>query len=136
AGAQTFRITDARLGLGKTFSVSYLSDTNFYYVLQQGNSVTNITTPVQLALGTNGDARFVIPSTASAASFYRLRKVPVLQPLDTDGDGLDDVYELRNSQFLNPLDASDGLTTISSSSPLNGEEDVAVTRETILYFSR
>jgi hypothetical protein len=33
--------------------------------------------------------------------------VPIAHPLDSDGDGIDDVYELRHPPFLNPLDASD-----------------------------
>src|ERR1051325_8447997 len=122
AQAQSLRITDVRLGAQRDLQFSYASDTNSYYILQQGNSVTNISTPIQLKLGTNGEAQFITPAT-SAASFYRLRKVPVAQPLDTDGDGLDDLFELRNAPVLNPLNAADGgLTTISSSSPMNGEK--------------
>ena len=55
--AQTFRIADARVGPGTTFSFSYSSDTNFYYILQQGRSVTNITTPIALVLGTDGTSQ-------------------------------------------------------------------------------
>src|SRR5205814_10181328 len=101
---------------------------------------------------------------AGAGAVYLGRKVPIAQPLDTDGDGIDDVYELQHSSVLNPLDPSDAardsdgdglsnleefkrgtdpttpnantpLTTIASSSPSNGETGVAVTRETIIRFS-
>jgi hypothetical protein len=33
--------------------------------------------------------------------------VPVSEPLDLDGDGIDDVFELRHPQALDPLDPSD-----------------------------
>jgi hypothetical protein len=32
---------------------------------------------------------------ADTAAFYRVRRVPLSQPLDTDGDGIDDAWELR-----------------------------------------
>jgi hypothetical protein len=37
-----------------------------------------------------------------------LRSVPLAAPLDLDGDGLDDVFELFRPLYLNPLDPNDG----------------------------
>ena len=79
-----------------------------------------------------------------------------------DRDGIDDAYELFSGGLLNPLDAADALldpdedqlTTVEeylqgndpfnfspnpatiNSSPQDGEDGVAVTRKTIIYFSR
>ncbi|MGD9612599.1 MAG: hypothetical protein AB7V22_06815, partial [Kiritimatiellia bacterium] len=39
--------------------------------------------------------------------FYRVFSRDVLQPLDSDGDGIDDVYELRRPHLLDPLNAGD-----------------------------
>ena len=46
-------------------------------------------------------------ATPGAAAFYRVRQIPIAQPLDSYGDGIDDVYELRHAGFLNTLDGSD-----------------------------
>ena len=45
----------------------------------------------------------------SQSAFYRVRGVPVATPLDSDGDGLDDVYELLRRLYLDPLNPNDGL---------------------------
>ena len=39
--------------------------------------------------------------------FYRIRAVPFAQPLDLDGDGIDDGYELSHRTFLNPFNPAD-----------------------------
>lgn len=38
-----------------------------------------------------------------ANEFFRVWELPVSSPLDRDGDGMDDVYELRHLSALNPL---------------------------------
>ena len=83
------------------------------------------------------------------------------EPIDSDGDGIDDVYELRHGVFLNPLDPADArldfdhdglsnleeyqrgtdptvpaLLTLRESSPAQGETGVSVTRETIFRLSQ
>ena len=40
--------------------------------------------------------------------FYRVFSRDVAHPLDSDGDGIDDVFELRRPEILDPLDATDG----------------------------
>ncbi|NKB24337.1 MAG: hypothetical protein GKR87_08185 [Kiritimatiellae bacterium] len=92
-------------------------------------------------------------------SFYCVQRVDITNPLDTDIDGIDDLFELLNNP-LNPLNAGDAaqdfdgdsitnlleyqygtdpntldpLTTIETS-PLHGEEGAAISRETVIYFS-
>ncbi|HRT04382.1 MAG TPA: hypothetical protein P5204_01660, partial [Kiritimatiellia bacterium] len=39
--------------------------------------------------------------------FYRVFSRDVLHPLDSDGDGIDDVYELRRPQLFDPLNPAD-----------------------------
>src|SRR5262249_54891011 len=84
------------------------TNTRAYYILYRGDSVTNITQPVAMALA--GGHPTLTDRTSMAANdtvFYRIRAVPRTQPLDLDGDGIDDYYELRHAAFLNPLDAAD-----------------------------
>jgi len=45
---------------------------------------------------------------AAASAFLRVQRASVFQPLDSDGDFIDDLYELNHPQ-LNPFDANDAL---------------------------
>jgi hypothetical protein len=135
---QGFHIQDLKLDPAGRIHVSYPSDTNSYYILYRGRTATNVALPVSMALGISPQGTLDEPNriNSAAVAFYRVRQVPIAQPLDIDGDGLDDVIELRHAPFLNPLDPTDGgPLRIKSSSPADGETDVAVTRETIVYFS-
>ena len=107
--AQDFRITHFSIDGGQA-RLQHEADANSYYILYRGDEITNIVLAIDLALGQGDQGQLTDPSPlkpAPSATFYRVRKVPLNQPLDSDGDGIDDVYELRHRNFLNPLDRSD-----------------------------
>jgi len=153
---QDFRVTDIRLE-GDGVVIEHLGRPDAYYLLVRGTTVTDLSVPVAARLGTAGP-QSIRDVRASAAGFYRLLQLPWNQPRDTDGDGMDDVYELGRSARLDPLNPADALlpdpdnpgltfleayqrdrrvvTHIVRTSPERGEAGVAVTRETILYFDR
>jgi hypothetical protein len=133
--AQSFAITRITRDTSGNFDLSYGADTNSYYLLLEGATLSNITTPSRMQLGVAGVGQFRSLPGSVPSTFYRVGRIPLLQPLDVDRDGLDDVTELRFPEALNPLDPGDRLTTISQSSPRPGEGDVAVTRETVFDFS-
>lgn len=85
-----------------TLHLQYLASTNDYYMLYSGPVVTNVTTPIAMALGVDGPAEFLLTNIVDTA-FFRLREVPLAQPLDLDRDGFDDVRELRNPDAFNPF---------------------------------
>ena len=143
--------------------VRHTSDTNSYYILYRGREVTAITLAVDAALGQDPEGQLSDPFLPgqNTGAFYRVRQLPVAQPLDTDGDGIDDVYELRHPAFLNPLNPLDAaldfdqdgvsnleeyrrgtdpaqppLLTLRGTSPANGESQVAVTRETVFRLTQ
>jgi len=91
------------------FQVSFQGDLSSYFILRKGLSVVNINTAVAMQLGAAGSnvVTDLTPISGSSAAYYRIQRVPVVQPLDTDGDGIDDVYELQHSPALNPLDPGD-----------------------------
>ena len=64
--------------------------------------MTNINTAADMALGVRGEGVLgeSAPINSGSAAFYRIRQVLLTQPLDTDGDGLDDVTELRHPEFF------------------------------------
>src|SRR5438128_6941737 len=163
--AQEFQITEIGLTPQGGVVVRHPSDTNSYYILYRGDAVTEIVFPVDMALGepavlANSAGRLADHAPLAETAFYRVLKIPLSQPRDSDGDGIDDVYELRH-WFLDPLNRLDALLdfdhdgrsnlyeyqhgtnpeaaeqslTVIASSPANGEQGVSVTRETVLHFS-
>ena len=161
--AQDFRITSVSLDAQGRAQVGHAADDQSYYVLYRGGAVDAVNTPVDLALGVAGTGQLLDPApvTGRSAVFYRVRSIAAGQPSDLDGDGIDDVYELRHGLFLDALDAADGaadfdgdgvsnadeyrgasdpavadaLTRVTSS-PASGEQAVSVNREVILRFSQ
>ncbi|MBE7499886.1 MAG: Ig-like domain-containing protein [Verrucomicrobiales bacterium] len=95
---------------------------------------------------------------APDTGFYQVLLMPREAPRDTDGDGLDDVFELERPESLNPLDPADAgrpapgaggktwlelytelrapLTTVADMSPFQNEDGVAVTREAVFRLTR
>ncbi len=162
--AQDFQVKRYGVDAMGRFQVRHAGDTNSYYILLRGSEPGRVNVPASQALGVDGDVEVTdpLPVEGSSAGFYRIQRVSRGAPLDSDGDGLDDVYELTRPTVLNPLDASDAardsdgdgytnlqearngtdpsradeprVTTVTSS-PAPGESGVSVNRETIVRFS-
>lgn len=84
--------------------VTFAEDPGKYYLLQYSDDLTHWG-PLDMSLGT--------PSTLEIApgvtkGYFRAIPYSKFAPLDTDGDGMDDLYELNHAGLLNPLDPSDG----------------------------
>ena len=107
ASAPALTVDSVGIGLAGRREFSFVSDTNSYYILYRGAVVTNIDTPVvmRLGIGSTTPLRDVSPQTN--AGFYRVLAVPQSQPLDIDGDGIDDVFELQHPGCLDPFDPTD-----------------------------
>ncbi|MBI2928494.1 MAG: Ig-like domain-containing protein [Verrucomicrobia bacterium] len=159
--AQEFRIQDiARDATGRV-TIRHAATPDHYYLLLHGATATTIATAIDAVLGRADTGELRDQTATDQQRFYRVRQVPLSSSLDTDADGLPDVYELQRPAILNPLKATDAaldpdgdgasnltefqrgtdpavgaLTTIAESSPAQGEPGVAVTRETILRFTR
>src|SRR5688500_10872977 len=103
-------VTSIQIGLDNRPRIDHTARSNHYYLLLRGDSITTIVQPVSAALFANVNA--VMSDQAlinlSQSAFYRVREVPVSEPLDSDGDGLDDVYELLRPLYLDPLNPDDG----------------------------
>jgi len=113
ASAQDFLITQvSRNAQGKAV-IRHQADRAYYYILYRGTNVTQIVSAVDMALGVPVEGQLEEQTTPPPAVFYRVRQVPVLNPLDTDGDGIDDVWELRfrrRGAALNSSDANEDHT--------------------------
>jgi hypothetical protein len=86
--------------------LGHRSDPDGYFILYGGPSITAIDDPRVLALGQEEEGTLAI-DPIGPVQFYRVRRVPLSEPLDLDDDGIDDVFELRHSQALSPLDPAD-----------------------------
>jgi subtilisin-like proprotein convertase family protein len=94
---------------GNDIRLSFPSDPDSYYIAEFGSSLDEFDRPVALALGTGFEQLFVDSGILLAKpqrGFYRLKQIPRDAPLDTDGDGLNDVQELIHG-FLSPLNPND-----------------------------
>jgi uncharacterized protein YjbI with pentapeptide repeats len=96
-------------GAGNAAEVTLRSKEGFTYALARSNLDGSAGEIVALALGQRGQTTLVDPAPppgATAHSYVVLMR-SMDRPRDTDGDGIDDVYELLRPHFLNPLDPTD-----------------------------
>jgi hypothetical protein len=107
--AQEVTISNVVLDELGNLHLDYDSESEFYYLLVRGNTVENILFAVDVELGEAGPRQLVDLETDLDGAFYRILKIPVSQPFDTDQDGIDDITELGYETFLDPLDDDDAL---------------------------
>jgi len=91
---------------GAQLRVDFQSDATSYYILYRGIQVDYINQAVGMALGVGPSDSIVAPAGSDPSGFFRLRRVAIGNPADTDGDGIDDVSEL-SCVLLDPLNTLD-----------------------------
>lgn len=94
----SFRIED---GLA---IVEFADDPGKYYLLEYSEDLKNWG-PADMSLGDPSQLE-IVPGVLKG--FFRAIPYGKHAPLDSDGDGIDDIYELNHREFLNPLDPTDG----------------------------
>jgi hypothetical protein len=96
-------ITDLKIVDGVA-TVQFANNPGIYYLLEYSEDLTRWQ-PVDATLG----IRSVLDlEEAARRGFFRAQPNSVFAPLDMDGDGIDDVYELNHPDILDPLDPTDG----------------------------
>lgn len=107
-GAATAKTTtkSAQTASKALTQVSVSSDTDHYYVLY-AKPVAGKTweLPVAIAKGASGTTILTDGRKQLAAAKYRVETVAITKPGDVDGDGIDDLTELKGAPTLNPLSA-------------------------------
>lgn len=116
------RIGNVRLSGVGSLQVDYPSDVDGYFLLVRGTNLSKLNQVSALQLGISGTSTIESRLDGSPAWFLRLGRQPVTSPLDTDRDGIDDVYELRRSGFLNPLDPADAVRDFDGDGVSNLDE--------------
>ncbi len=107
AFTQPFRLNDIGRDATGAVVVEYQSRPEAYHLLQSGTVLPSVNLPVAARLGIEGSDELRDGTGIEAKVFYQVLEIPLDQPRDTDGDGIDDVYELERPAQLNPLDAAD-----------------------------
>ncbi|MBM3846239.1 MAG: hypothetical protein FJ405_08140, partial [Verrucomicrobia bacterium] len=105
--AQSFRITKIQNQSGRIV-VEHESGPAFYHILSRVQLSGGVATPIHMGQGSGPTGLLVDRTPPASRSYYRVTRIPKDNPLDSDGDGIDDMYELGNSPLnpLNPADAS------------------------------
>ena len=105
--AQGFRITgiDARDG---RIAVRHEASGGFHHLLQRVDLRTGAQTVVGVGASVSGTGLLEDVKPLAEAGYYRVTRVPNDGPGDSDGDGIDDLYEVGRPGY-NPLDPSDAL---------------------------
>lgn len=87
--------------------LEYTSSVESYFVLEKSVDIGGPFNPLAVQSGKDRTQLFLVPQEEGDSNFYRVRQVDSAFPLDLDGDGIDDLYELENG--LDPLDPADAL---------------------------
>jgi len=77
-----------------------------YYTLEWSADLRSFT-PVGMSLGNSGAAWAYTVRMGAQPGFFRVQTHSVFSPVDTDGDGIDDLYELQHPGCLNPTNYYD-----------------------------
>ncbi len=87
------------------FQFTLQQSSAMYFALERTPDLVQPFAKRKLALGTPGPVLQDTPATGAAQAFFRLKGIPNYAPDDSDGDGIDDIWELEHG--LNPLDPAD-----------------------------
>lgn len=86
--------------------VSVPPDPASYFLIEHSANLTTFADS-GIALGRDGPSWVYAIPVESEAGFFRVRAISLFAVQDTDGDGLDDLYELEHPSCLDPLDPAD-----------------------------
>jgi hypothetical protein len=107
---------------GHTLSLAIEATSSYYYILRQTENLREFH-PVSVKLGMHSVSwNYSLPVGEESATFFSFEAVSIFQPIDSDGDGIDDRYELEHPQFLDPLDPADARRV----DPLTGQSFYSV----------
>ncbi|MDD4341790.1 MAG: hypothetical protein PHO14_06100, partial [Kiritimatiellae bacterium] len=96
-----------------------------YHMVRYTDSLTNTSWGVtSMLLGATGTLAWQDEEVFAEKNtvYYQILSRPLLAPADSDGDGLDDVYELRHAGILCPLDPTDAAQDADGDGLTNLEE--------------
>jgi len=105
--AQGFRITGIEARDGR-IAVRHEASGGFHHLLQRVDLRTGAQTVVGVGASVSGTGLLEDAKPPAETGYYRVTRVPNEVPGDSDGDGIDDLYEAARPGY-NPLDPGDAL---------------------------
>jgi RHS repeat-associated protein len=102
-------IRDIRVQPDQPVQIRVPAVAHAYYLLFRGEQVQQIVLPRDIRLGETPEVTLTDPVPRPDTAFYRIEQVPIASPKDSDGDGMDDVFELRHPAACKPLVADASL---------------------------
>ncbi len=92
--------------------------------MYRGDTLEGVFTIKDIVLGEAKLIDYSEPAGSFQQVFYRIDEVPLSSPLDLDGDGMDDAFELSYPAILDPLDPNDADLDFDGDTITNFEEYV------------
>jgi hypothetical protein len=86
----------------RVLQLSLPANPRAYYTLEWSPNLV-VFTNVAISLGTPGPVWAYSVAVGPSQGFFRVQSHDIFSPQDTDGDGIDDRYELQHPSCLNPL---------------------------------
>jgi hypothetical protein len=92
--------------VGEEFRLTMAPAVGYYFGFQYTDDLTRPFGTVEMAFGDPGPTFVHVPMPGENAFFLRAEAISVFGPRDSDGDGLDDLWEIGRA-YLDPLDPTD-----------------------------
>ena len=111
AAQEPFAITSFSFDAEQKPVLEFPAETDSYYVLFRAESVMNLFVPVALVLPEEEAGILTDPlpfDGAEPTRFFIIQEALRSAPVDSDGDGTDDLWELEWLSVMSPFDVTDG----------------------------
>ena len=92
--------------VGPEYRLTLQSDPEHYFGFQHTGDLLQPFSTLKMALGNPGPMFGYTPGQGESRAFFRAEGISVFAPRDSDGDSMDDLWELTHS-YLDPLDPTD-----------------------------
>lgn len=121
--AQDIPILNSSVKANGTVQIEVASGTEYYYILYTRHSLADtVDFPVSMTMGENGSTFLSESLAAYPPEHYRVEQHRIDAPMDTDGDGWDDITEMQDAGRLAPLNAAPPINSGNGVSSLHSQE--------------
>lgn len=121
--AQEVPIQKTSINGNGQIQVEVNSNTEYYYILYTRHSLQDTTDfPTSISLGENGTTILTESLAAYPPEHYRVVQHRQDEPVDTDGDGIDDMAEWQGAGRLAPLNPAPAINSVDGVSCLHSKE--------------